>query len=624
MIQKNYILILLFLLGLSAQAAEKYFSQGKTTSIEWVRGKDGLVLRSGVKGVELLSEVGITISGKYYRFDGKLVAKQISTAGKIPVVYEFSSGKSPVKLQAALFDNAIAYRYVSVIGQGLTVTAENSSFSIPEDCKVFYFERKNHWKLKSYAGTWESCTAAELPAISGTNAVQGAPLVLQLADGRYALATEVNLQNYSGLRWDCATPFQMKANFTEGSEGFALTTPLCTSWRVMLVAENLTELVNQTVVRELSPAPDPQLFADTDYIVPGKAVWRWFSQGTGNFEQERQFIDYAAELGFLYSVIDSGTNTWENTWDKMKELALYAREKGVKLIVWNHSHNIAGTDDDYAAMRHYLDTVATAGISGVKIDYMDSESKRWIDFDIKLLQECAKRKLLVDFHGVQKPAGEAYTYPNEVTREGIRGLELNKLKEGPIPSYHNALLPFTRLVVGHGDYTPLSFSHPGNTTFAHQLATLVAFNSPLQIISEDPEVLLHEPVVMPALDLIKAVPTVWEQTIVLPQTELGKTAVAARKSGADWYIYALNGTDEERDLTIDIAAITPGYKRKNAMLYVYADDLQAEKLKIEVAGHRPSAIPQPPVTPFKKMVGKATATCSVRLAAHGGAVIWLR
>ncbi|MDR1810277.1 MAG: glycoside hydrolase family 97 protein [Prevotella sp.] len=622
MIQKFYILIIFFLPGLPVLTAEKYLSIGKSTHVEWIRVKDGLALRSEVKGVEFLSEVGISISGKDYSFEGVLDAKQISDAGQTPVIYEFSSKQSPVALQAALFDNAAAFRYVSAIGQGLTVTAEMSSFSIPENCRVFYFERKNHWKLKSYAGTWESCQAAELPAVSGKNTVQGAPLLLQLADGRYALATEVNLQNYSGLRWDCAVPFQMRANFTEGKEGFELTTPLCTPWRVMMVAENLTELVNQTVVRELSPAPDPKLFADTDYIVPGKAVWRWFSRGTGNPEQERQFIDYAAELGFLYSVIDAGTNKWENVWNNLTELSRYARQKGVKLFLWNHSHNIADTAGDYAVMRHWLDSVKTAGISGVKIDFMDSESKRWIDFDIKLLQECAKRRLLVDFHGCQKPAGEACTYPNELTREGIRGLELNKLAERPVPSYHNALLPFTRFVVGHGDYTPLSFAHSGNTTFAHQLATLVAFNSPLQIVSEDPEVLLHEPLVRPALDLIKAVPAVWEQTIVLPQTELGKTAVAARRSGTDWYIYALNGTDKERGLTIDIADIAPDYKRLNATLYV--DDLQAGKVKIEAAGHRPSALPQPPVTPLKKMTCKAEASCTVRLAAHGGAVIWLR
>jgi len=120
------------------------------------------------------------------------------------------------------------------------------------------------------------------------------------------------------------------------------------------------------------------------------------------------------------------------------------------------------------------------------------------------LKECALRSLMVNFHGCQSPSGESYTYPNEITREGIRGLELNKMSEGPITSYHNALLPFTRLAVGHGDYTPLSFVNPGNTTFAHQLATMVAFNSPLQVVAEDPEILLHNSLVTPALDFIKS------------------------------------------------------------------------------------------------------------------------
>jgi alpha-glucosidase len=253
-------------------------------------------------------------------------------------------------------------------------------------------------------------------------------------------------------------------------------------------------------------------------------------------------------------------------------------------------------------MRKWLDKVKRAGMDGIKVDFMNSESKFFIDFEIKLLKECASRRLLVNFHGCQSPSGESYTYPNEITREGIRGLELNKMSEGPIPSYHNVLLPFTRLVVGHGDYTPLSFVNPGNTTFAHQLATLVAFNSPLQVIAEDPEILLHNSLVNPALDFIKAVPTVWDQTIVLPQTELGKTAVVARRSANDWFIYALNGTDTERSITINIADFVSDYSQRETT--IYSDDLTADKVKIEVDGHRSTPLVQKPVIPFKKEISK--------------------
>jgi alpha-glucosidase len=176
--------------------------------------------------------------------------------------------------------------------------------------------------------------------------------------------------------------------------------------------------------------------------------------------------------------------------------------------------------------------------------------------------------------------------------------------------------------VGHGDYTPLSFVNPGNTTFAHQLATLVAFNSPMQVIAEDPYVLLHEPTVTLALDFIKAVPTAWDETIVLPQTEMGKTTVVARRSGDDWFVYAMNGTDDACDVKVDVSSFVPGYLQYEASLFV--DDMLAEKVKIEMENHRPTPLKQAPVVPFMKIVKVAQAHYDITMAAHGGAVLWIK
>jgi alpha-glucosidase len=604
------------------KAEKSYFSDDKSTYVQWVCENGETILKSYVRGVEFKSRLGITLDNINYNFDKISGSKKIKVTGQEYVLYQFLSKKSPISVEVAILNNAVAFRYTSNIGKGLTMKSEASSFKIPENANVYYFERKNTWKLKSYAGTWEKCLLKDLPTISGSNSIQGKPLIFELQNGKYALATEANLQNYSGLRWDCATPNWIKADFTEASDGFYLSAALCTPWRVIFVAENLTELVNQEVIKQLSPKPDALFYANTDYIIPGKSVWRWFSRGTGTPEQEREFIDYASELKFRYSVIDEGYVKWESYWKKLKELADYGNTKGVKLFLWNHSNTISDPADDYVSMRKWLDKVKRAGMAGIKVDFMNSESKFFIDFELKLLKECAIRKLMLNFHGCQSPSGESYTYPNEITREGIRGLELNKMSEGPIPSYHNVLLPFTRLAVGHGDYTPLSFVNPGNTTFAHQLATLVAFNSPLQVVAEDPEVLLHNSLITPALDFIKAVPTVWDKTIVLPQTELGKTAVVVRKSGNEWFIYALNGTDLQRTITINIANFVPDNSQFETT--IYADDLSAEKVKIEGFDHRPTPLQQQPVIPFKKEISKTKQNEILVLAPNGGAVLWIK
>ena len=115
------------------------------------------------------------------------------------------------------------------------------------------------------------------------------------------------------------------------------------------------------------------------------------------------------------------------------------------------------------------------------------------------------------------------------------------MKEGPITPAHNAALPFTRLVVGAADYTPVGFSRPGPTTYAHQLATLVLFTSPMQVIAENPDLLLNNPNIQPALDVLKAVPSVWDETRVLVPSKIGELAIMARRSGATWFLAALNG-----------------------------------------------------------------------------------
>ena len=135
-----------------------------------------------------------------------------------------------------------------------------------------------------------------------------------------------------------------------------------------------------------------------------------------------------------------------------------------------------------------LDSCARAGVAGIKIDFMNSEAKDLIDFETGFLAATARRKLMVNFHGCQAPTGESITYPNEMTREGIRGMELNIMKE-PIPAWHNAALPFTRFYVAM-EIIRRDFFRKGNTTYTHQLALLYLFNSPFQSIAENPVTLL--------------------------------------------------------------------------------------------------------------------------------------
>ncbi|WP_158289342.1 glycoside hydrolase family 97 protein [Paenibacillus flagellatus] len=466
-------------------------------------------------------------------------------------------------VEARAFDDGFAYRYV-VPGDGERVVGgERSSWTIPAGCGVWLFERNSSWKLKSYAGEWVRADAEELPTFSGQGPVQGTPIVLELPGGRgYAALLEAALYNYSGMRLEAVGGRKLRANFTEGEAGFAVEGTIVTPWRATIVAADLNGLVNSDLLTNLNPPPSPELFAEPSYIRPGRSVWRWWSQGTGTPEQEREYVDFAATLGFEYTTVDEGWEKWPDPWGDLRALAGYAASRGVGVFVWKRSKEVDDPADGYGKLRTFLDEVKAAGACGVKIDFIDNESKAAIDFEIGALRLAAERRLMVNFHGISKPTGESRTYPNEITREGIRGLELNKMAEGPIPAFHNAALPFTRFVAGHGDYTPVGYSNPGPTTFAHQLATAVAFTSPMQVIAENPAVLLDDGRVRPALDVLLALPSVWDETRVLEPSAIAELAVLARRSGDRWFVGALNGTEKPRAIDrLDLGFLGAGAYR---------------------------------------------------------------
>ena len=513
-------------------------------------------------------------------------------------------------------DNAVAFRYEGNNKHPLVIKNELSKWTFPINTKVWYFERTNSWKLKSYAGTWMSCSLKDFHKASKLP-LQGLPLIFEFSNGTYALLTEVGVSDYSGMRIEVSAQGVLSANFTEKT-GFEVNKNFISPWRVLYFAKDLNGLVNQNIVQELSPKPDRKLYKDISYIVPGMCAWRWFAKGTGTPAQEKEMIDHASKINFKYTMVDDGWHKWQNAWEEMKQLADYGKQKNVGIIVWKHSHEIMDSVNDYQTMREWLDTIKNTGVAGIKVDFMDSESKVMIDFDLKLLEESAKRKLLVIFHGCQKPSGEQYTYPNEITREGIRGIELNKMREGYITAAHNAALPFTRLVVGNGDYTPLTFTVPGETSFAHQLATLVCFTSAVQVIAEDPELLLTNSHITPALDLIKNMPTVWDETIVLEPSEIGKLAVIARRQGSKWYIGLLNGENKAKSIQLNLTALKIAEKTE---LKLYVDDMNVEKVLVPMKGHRPAYLKREASVPFKVEKMSYNSHLTVEIAPNGGAVI---
>lgn len=554
------------------QLQASIFLENGTLRYQVTAGKTVLI-KSAMLGIQLSNRVvgtgvrNITIARQYginEKQPSRLNSREAINHCKVYVM-AVQGEQATDTIEFRLFDNGCAFRYI-LAGSDHQLREERTTFTIPAASIVWYFERNSDWKLKSYAGLWLHTGVEKLPVISSQGPIQGKPLVVELPSKKYLVLTEAAAYDYSGMRLKAIGNNTLQVNFTEGKTGFAVKGKLCTPWRVILYANDLNALVNNKVIENLNPAPDASLFAQTDYIQPGRSVWSWITRDEHYMEpaSEKQFIDAAAELQFEYTLLDEGWETqWLRKWEQLQELCAYAAQRKVKVWVWKHSKDIRDT----LQRNGFLDSVHRAGAVGIKTDFMNSEAKDLIDFEIGLLEASARRKLMVNFHGCHAPTGESTTYPNELTREGIRGMELNIMKE-PIPAWHNAALPFTRLLCGHGDYTPGFFSNKASTTYTHQLALLYLFNSPFQCIAENPVRLLNEALYQPVLPLLKTLPVVWDETIVLPGSRIGELAAFARRSGKDWYVAVINGTDSTKTFTIQPSFLK---KRQQYKAYMITD-----------------------------------------------------
>ena len=148
-----------------------------------------------------------------------------------------------------------------------------------------------------------------------------------------------------------------------------------------------------------------------------------------------------------------------------------------------------------------------------------------IDLYDAILRETAELGLLVDFHGSNKPTGLSRTWPNEMTREAVKGMEASNLADR---ATHETTLPFTRLLAGPAEYTVVHFGERRkNTTVAHQLASAVILGgAPMLTYAANPEKLLASP----AADIIRNIPSAYDETIVLPGSEIGELARLLRRT----------------------------------------------------------------------------------------------
>jgi hypothetical protein len=451
-----------------------------------------------------------------------------------------------------MYNNGIALRNTEV------------TYRIPEGM----YRWMQQW-CDSYEGFFPLDTTykiAPIPSYSGISKSKegwnnhwGYPALLEPTDGIFVLLSEANIeqgQSASSLfnegEWYRVTPAETIKGKTCDH----------TPWQLAIIG-SLSDVVESTLVTDVS---DPCKIKDTSWIKPGVVSWIYwaYNHGSNDYNIIQKYVDMARDLQLPYVLIDA-------EWDEMKDgktiedAVNYAKAQGVKPLIWYNS-SVGWVDgaptpkfrlnkaDDREREFAWLEKI---GVAGVKIDFFSGDTQRNMDYCIDLLESAARHHLLVNFHGATIPRGWQRTYPNLMTTEGVYGAEWynNVATFTDKAACHNATLPFTRNVIGPMDYTPCTFSdsqHPHITTKAHELALTVLFESALQHLADRPESYMVQP--QEVKDFFTNLPTVWDETHLLSGYP-GESVVMARRNGKTWYIAGINGTNQEKELTIDKKAI---------------------------------------------------------------------
>lgn len=423
-------------------------------------------------------------------------------------------------------------------------------------------------------------------------------------------------------------------------------------WRFFSFGD-LNDIANQTMGENLSDPMDPALFDDLSYIQPGNVAWTWLNGDLrhdqipqGQFETlgkqiYEKYVDFAAENGWEYQLLDEGWQPLASSWTEeqkktmtgydptaveedsrqylgyyswMPDLIDYAKKKNVKLLVWA-PYNDLGTAKERERLKEWKDM----GLYGIKPDFFDSARQGVLKVCHDLLEDTAKYHMMINLHGISKPAGERRTFPNAITREAVGGDEGysptwgNTIKDVNVGPYQNTILPFIRYAIGPGDYTPCaSFGAPeGNVdpskiltpdntpnaspsswdrrtlpieTLPHQYAKSVVFESPLNTLADKPFAYRSQASVNE--NWWKKLPTAFDESVLVDGT-IGELVTMARRKGDDWFIGTLSSYDrtvtnkDYEDYTLDFSKfLKPGQTYK---AYVYSDNEDATALKTSMS-----------------------------------------
>jgi alpha-glucosidase len=566
-------------------------------------------------------------------------------------VGEAGTGGRQLVVVFRVFNDGVGFRYEFPEQPALAefaITQELTEFAFADDARAWWIP-SNRPRLDRSEMLYSSSPVSVLDSVQ-------TPLTLETRDRRtFIVIHEADLVDYSrmflaGRGMESRT---LRAALAAWADGIKVRgrTPLVTPWRTIQLADRVTELAPSLLGLNLNP---PNKLANTDWIKPMKYIGIWWGMHIGTMtwssgpkhgattENTKRYIDFAAANGLGGVLVEGWNLGWDGDWIanrnafsftqpypdfNLRELASYARQKGVKLIA--HNETSGGIENYERQLDSAFSLYRSLGIDALKTGYVTDTvgggHSHYSQFAVrhhrKVIETAARYGIMLDVHEPIHDTGERRTWPNMMTREGSRGQEYNAWGgEGGNPPEHETILFFTRLLSGPMDFTPGVFDiliergsgrprRPEEprirTTLAKQLALYVAIYSPLHMAADLPENYERQP----AFQFIRDVAVDWDTTRVI-DGRIGDYVVVARKArnSPEWFVGAI--TDEEaRTFTVPLSFLPRG---RNYVAEIYADGPNAHWLTNPL----PVAISRRPVT--------SASTLRLVLAPGGGQAIRLR
>lgn len=441
------------------------------------------------------------------------------------------------------YNDGVALRYV-IDGRGkYIVTADSTQVNFANFSKCWGQEY-----IKTYEGHYNGRTWKQVAALKGQKMC--APVLVQSLTGNdyWALVTESDVNGTFCASSILGDSLQT-GHFRYGMDGSAtVTLPFSSPWRTIFLG-NLTTLVESTLNENLCPA---STIDDTSWIKAGLSSWDWGGldgQDAHDINYIKQCIDLASIEKWPYFTLDAG---WDSSPYRLKDVTDYAASKGVKVFIWSHQNRF---QTDKTHIKSILKKWKDLGFSGIKVDFFESDAQSMMLKYQYILEVAAEVKLMVNFHGATKPSGLRRTYPNLVSREGVYGGE-NYYWNGDVSAGHNVNLTLTRNVVGPMDYTPVEFATNAGvvrhkTTWSHQLALAVLYESGIQTMSESRDNIIYSV----AAPMLKGLPASWDETKCI-DAKPDSYVTIMRRSADDFYVASISS--KSRSLSLPLSFLGNG------------------------------------------------------------------